>query len=58
MTEKIIKKIEELNKEKNNYLDILEMNMTRYDEEYIYKRINECRIKINVLLEVLEYEED
>lgn len=58
MTEKIIKKIEELNKEKSNYLDILEMNMTRYDEEYIYKRINECRIKINVLLEVLEYEED
>lgn len=58
MKGKILKKIEELNKEKSNYLDILEMNMTRYDEEYIYKRINECRIKIDILMEMLEYEED
>lgn len=59
MKEIIERKIEEIKLQKNDYLSMLERGNTLFEDEYILNRIKECRIEIDVLIEVLEeYEEN
>lgn len=46
-------KLEEIRKQKSDYLEMLETGIDYFPQEYLIERIKECRCEIDVLKDIL-----